>query len=551
MMTKAYSFSRFSTPAQSAGDSGRRQLAKAERFATERGLDLDTSLRLLGVSAYRGKHRKKGALAQFLDQIEAGEIAPGSCLIVENIDRLSRENPWDALPLMQQIINAGIVIVSLIDRKEYTLERMRTDPDLLKHLQTVLEKGWLESRDKGDRLQEVWAEKRAELIAGGKRKLTLQGPGWLDLIPDNPKVPLVGDWHFNERVETVRLAFELCIQGLGKEAIVRSFNAEGRATFKGGDGWNASTLGFLLKDRRTIGELQLYTKVSGSRQPSGEPIKGYFPAAVDEDTFYRAQAEIAKRYCGARPGTKGKVPNIFIGVAQCQCGRAMEFRDRQGKGKPSPSSVYLACTGARRNHACENKARFPYVALEKLVLDWVTDIKVSDDDADKSAIAALKLTGKEAERDDTKRRLNAAYSKWEGEEDDNLKSMLYASVQRYSAALPTIEAEIAELTETVRATKRDVIDDQRATVRKFRDQLATAEGDDLFAMRAKLAASLRQVIDHIEFEDGPFTVYLRGSTKAYRFRDGRYSHVVDVEGSSWLKLPSAPEKKAMGWFEPV
>ncbi len=548
-MITAYSFTRFSTPAQTKGDSVRRQLAKAERFAAERGLNLDTSLRLNGVSAFKGKHRKKGALAEFLAQIEAGEIARGSFLIVENIDRLSRENPWDGFPLMQQIINAGVVVVSLIDGIEYSLERLRSQPELMNTLQAVLTKGYRESRDKADRLQEVWAEKRAELVAGGRRKLTRQGPGWLDLIPDDPTEPLVGEWRFNERLGIVQRAYALCIAGLGKEAIVRQFNAEGLKSFKGGDGWNASTLALLLSDRRVIGELQLYTKVSGSRQPIGEPIKGYFPAAIDEDTFYRAQAEIAKRWCGAQPGNKSKVPNIFVGTAQCRCGRKMEFRDRQGRCKPSPSSVYLTCTGARRSHECDNTARFPYVALEMLVLDWVTDIQVSDEDANKAAVTALKLTGKEAERDDTKRRLNSAFAKWEAEEDDHLKAMLYASVQRYSAALPKIDAEIAELAEVVRTTKRSAIDDQRANVRRFREQLASAQGEAPFEMRAKLAAALRQVIDHIEFEDGPFTVYLRGSKKAYRFRDGRFSHVIDVEGSSWLKLPSAAEKKAAGWFE--
>ena len=83
-MAKAYSFTRMSTPAQLKGDSLRRQLAKAERWAEARKIPLDTSLRAIGISAFKGVHRTKGALATFLQKIEAGEIDSGDFLIVEN-----------------------------------------------------------------------------------------------------------------------------------------------------------------------------------------------------------------------------------------------------------------------------------------------------------------------------------------------------------------------------------------------------------------------------------------------------------------------------------
>lgn len=55
-MPKAYSYKRFSTPGQLEGDSLRRQTSKAEKYATEHGLELDTTLNLedLGRSAFKG-----------------------------------------------------------------------------------------------------------------------------------------------------------------------------------------------------------------------------------------------------------------------------------------------------------------------------------------------------------------------------------------------------------------------------------------------------------------------------------------------------------------
>ncbi|MBB5709681.1 DNA invertase Pin-like site-specific DNA recombinase [Sphingomonas xinjiangensis] len=490
-------------------------------------MTLDTSHRDLGLSAYKGTNRHKGALASFLGKIESGEIERGSYLIVENLDRLTREDVLSAVSLFLRIIEAGIVVATLNDDMIYSTRTIIDRPNDLTVSISAFIKGNREQKDKAERLKEAWDNKRSELGPGIRKKLTRQGPGWLCLIADDPTDPLVGEWHFNERAATVRRIFSLCVEGLGKEAIARRLNAEGERPFKHGDGWGMSAIAEILKDRRTIGELQLYTKVDGPRRPIGDPIKGYFPAVISDELFYLAQAEIAKRHSGASPGKTGKVPNIFVRLAHCQCRRSMEYRDRQSRS--SPASVFLTCSGNRRGHQCQNSARFPYARLENLVLDWVTDIKVSDTEANNADIAGLKLNAKEAERDDTKRRLASAFAKWEQEEDGTIKDMLYASIQRYSAALPTIQAEIVELDETVRTTKRSVIDARRATVRKLRDEMVGVSGAALFDMRAKLAAALRRVIDRIEFHsDGAFDVTLRGGLKCYRFADGKFVKAIDL-----------------------
>lgn len=51
---KAYSYIRMSLERQSYGDSERGQLELSESYAAEHGLDLDTSHRDIGVSAYKG-----------------------------------------------------------------------------------------------------------------------------------------------------------------------------------------------------------------------------------------------------------------------------------------------------------------------------------------------------------------------------------------------------------------------------------------------------------------------------------------------------------------
>src|ERR1700693_1779651 len=114
----AYSYIRFSSPEQAKGDSIRRQTEAAREWCQRNGLCLEetTTLLDLGKSAYTGEHRKnpdRHALAGFLKLVEAGKVPRGSYLIIENLDRLSREHERDALRLWMDLLDHGVNIVQL------------------------------------------------------------------------------------------------------------------------------------------------------------------------------------------------------------------------------------------------------------------------------------------------------------------------------------------------------------------------------------------------------------------------------------------------------
>jgi DNA invertase Pin-like site-specific DNA recombinase len=92
----AYSYLRFSTSEQAHGDSRRRQLVLAERYAAAHGLTLDgrLSFRDLGVSAFRGRNARVDALSSFLEAIELGLVPRGSTLLIESLDRLAGFTSW-------------------------------------------------------------------------------------------------------------------------------------------------------------------------------------------------------------------------------------------------------------------------------------------------------------------------------------------------------------------------------------------------------------------------------------------------------------------------
>lgn len=165
---KAYSYIRFSTPAQAKGDSHDRQTDKAARYAAENGIELDTELTLtdFGVSGYRGKNVRKGALRVFLDAVEEGRVAKGSYLLVENLDRLTRDEIGEAMPLFMQIVNAGVVVVTLTNREAYSRERLRKEPYAIYGVISELIRANQESFYKGQRVADAKERNRIRLAKG-------------------------------------------------------------------------------------------------------------------------------------------------------------------------------------------------------------------------------------------------------------------------------------------------------------------------------------------------------------------------------------------------
>ena len=135
MQCTAFSYTRFSTLKQKQGDSGRRQIESARKYAAERGYILDESMRLtaanppgqVGISA-------KGLWMNSLKRIESKTIPRGSILIVESPDRVSRQRFSEAYPTYQRILSAGIEIhfLSIRERGKYKHQRTAATRRLLK-----------------------------------------------------------------------------------------------------------------------------------------------------------------------------------------------------------------------------------------------------------------------------------------------------------------------------------------------------------------------------------------------------------------------------------
>lgn len=254
-------------------------------------------------------------------------------LICESLDRLNRQAPLDALAPFIGLINAGITLVTLTDRQQFTRQSMADDGGLrLLGSLIVMLRAHEESATKSKRVRAAWERKRREADV---RKLTKTCPAWLRLSPDRSQFEII-----EERADVVRMIFVETTAGVGKGSIAARLNAAGVTAFRGKNGWHASYIQKLLSSDAAAGTYQPHTMEEGRRVPIGPPILGYFPPIVDQTLLLKARAAIITRRTGAA-GRKGSAfRNILTGIARCAaCGGSMTYVGKGGLALRHVSSL--------------------------------------------------------------------------------------------------------------------------------------------------------------------------------------------------------------------
>jgi len=349
---KAYSYVRFSTPEQAKGDSRRRQYKAAIEYADKHDLELvkDSDFAFLdaGVSAYRGSNvnRVTSSLGRFYDYVKEGKISPGSYLLVESLDRLSREQVTEALPRFLDLLNSGIIVVTFGDGTVY-----RKSAETMQLVMSIfhMSRAHSESSVKGRRVSDAWQQKQALARSEGL-PLGAACPQWLSFDGKAYKV-------IAERASVVKRVFELTVKGYGQRAIVKLFNGEGVPAFgsekrnKSGL-WGSSSVAKILANRSVLGEYQPNTWTEGRRRISGEPIKGFYPAVIDDELYYAALHSRSSRNISKVTKTTSNF-NVWAKIAVCaHCKSPMHLVN---KGKPPKGQKYLRCSKSVKG-ACINRS---------------------------------------------------------------------------------------------------------------------------------------------------------------------------------------------------
>jgi DNA invertase Pin-like site-specific DNA recombinase len=488
MKPRAFSYLRMSTAAQLAGDSLRRQLAAARDYADKNGLDLqeDDQLRDIGVSAFKGANVGEGAaLGEFMAAVRTGRVPPGSVLLVEDLDRLSRQAILKSVGLLIELLTSGITIATLSNGRTYTAAS--NSGDLILSI-ISMERAYDESRMKQVRSLAVWKNKREGAHA---RPLTKVAPKWLQLSTDRSHFEVI-----KERAAIVRRIFEESASGLGIFSIAERLNREGVRPFGGtrgpGRGWHCSYISKILSNRAVLGEMQPCECIDRRhRRPVGEPVTDYYPRIIDDELFFRARAGLnQRRGGGGRKGTN--FANIFAGgmlrCAYCKFGMIRENKGRKGRASFRCGCVRIGIECARTRWSCDD--------LETSFLSFVSEIDLASiigDDHGKGAeiehrIVALR--GKLAELDLLRDRTFETLQKTT-DTDYVARKLNELKVQRTSIEndLHAAEAEKAGL-----ESSRLDADEMRPLIDRIR---ASSGGDDVYRLRSAVASRLRSIIDTV------------------------------------------------------
>ena len=346
-MRKAYSYIRMSSDKQLRGDSLRRQLELSAEYAKANNLEIVDSIdgkpfKDIGVSGFRGMNSSSGVLSTFLQFLQDGKIEQNSVLLVESLDRLSRDNITNALTQFLNIINFGIEIVTLADNQKYTKELVDKNVGTLFVSLGIMFRANEESETKSRRLSAAWNNKRS---LAGQKPLTKIAPAWLKHSEDDNKFHLI-----NERAEVIKKIFDLCANSCGLWSITRYLNEHKIPVFGKSLIWNRSYIKKIISNRAVLGEYQPYTTIDGKRTPAGDPTIDYFPRVIPDELFYLAAAAIEKRTVNAA-GRKGRTfTNLFSGLLFCKaCGYRMSVRDR---GAAPKGGKTLICNNKLQGGGC-------------------------------------------------------------------------------------------------------------------------------------------------------------------------------------------------------
>lgn len=532
--SRAYSYIRFSTPEQLKGDSLRRQLRKGQKYCEKRGLILDESLSLqdLGLSAYHGVHVEKGALGVFLELVCTGRIPTGSFLIIENLDRFSRQKPRVAMRMFLDLIDAGVTIVTLTNEKEHSAKSLDNDPDSLASSLGEMIRAFGESDRKAGLLADAWEEKRVQASDGGP-KLTAKCPAWLKLSEDRSHFIV-----FEERAEIIRLVFKMKLDGKGTKQIAREFNTTPNFPWmpvspkhEKVHGWWPSYIEKILRFRAVIGEYQPHRLVGRKREPIGEPIRNYYPAIVPEDLFYEVQAlfkTVPNKKKGGTvglPGGNSRNGNLFVHIAKCgYCGASMHFLDK------SPGTYYV-CSSALRRAGCKFTS-VKYPPIEEAVLRYCLGLDPAEllpgHEERESRIRTLQgqLTTTQAKIEEAEEHAENLLDQIEGTKPKELRDRYEARLQSIldeQSALKAHKEALQREFEIVSRSDQDVRERLESLAQLF-DAMKTLTGQELVNLKLRLRQEVKRLIKRIAiYAEG----YPRITKLVAKALADTYNHVVN------------------------
>lgn len=513
----AISYARFSSGVQAKGDSFRRQTEASEKYAAEHGLILDKSLTYsdLGVSAFDRSNIRKGELGLLLQAVKEGKIPEGATLIVESLDRLSRADPWSALGIFTEIIQAGLTLVTLGDGQVYS--RGSIDGQKLILSISVMQRAHEESAIKSRRGIASWEQKRKVAISEGVL-MSRRAPAWIDVRIENG----IRTASLNpDREPVVMKIIEMAERGIGNATIIRKLHAETIPAWSKTGRWQPSYIQKMLDSIALYGAIEL----------KNETVENYYPAIIDKSRFYYLKSLRSARATRKTTNRKGRdVTNLFSGLLKCgYCGSACNIGGYKSL-KSGYQRKYVACQGARTGATSCRMHTWFLDELEPKILFWLTTLDIEKivgehrySDAEKESALLVEL---ERQKVHTARKIENIISAIE-EGGKSLVPKLHA----LEFELSSVDEEIKIQTQRIAALALTPSGSSRMKwiALLFRKLKLATDPVELRLLREQLSASIASIVEKI-------VLYPLG----HNARETREDRFIDIELKDGTKLRIDP-----------
>ncbi|WP_165840005.1 recombinase family protein [Motiliproteus coralliicola] len=366
---RLYSYIRWNTDKQSSGSTHARQLKQARDLATEYDLELVEMIDE-GLSSFKGMNKERGALGDFLRACEAGAIAKGSWLVVENLDRLSRAKIEDSVRLLLDLLQY-VNIITGMDNQVYRLdanpaEKMVSMVTSIMLFSRANEESETKRKRTNASAQIIIDEHRQGKRAPNGSAYAIKSVGsnvwWSDTtgntVEKHPKY-----------FEVAQKVAEMMLQNIGNYRIVTFLNEnypppKAPKQKRDKERWSVNMINKFASSRALIGEKSL--KIDDVT----EVIPDYYWPVLTEEQFYKLRHIKENKKVTTR-GESNLSLVSGLGIAKCgHCGSSMTKYTHRRTGRLR----YQCLGGQTQTTSC--KAWSVYASLLEDTLVWMCAHKV-------------------------------------------------------------------------------------------------------------------------------------------------------------------------------
>jgi DNA invertase Pin-like site-specific DNA recombinase len=229
-------------------------------------------------------------------------------LLVESLDRLSRERPFKAAHQLEEILAGGVKVVTLCDGKTFDENSLDNIGDVIKAICSMAI-AHEEVARKSKRIKESWVGRYEKAKSGEIISRNL--PAWLEMKNGRPVKR-------SKVVVHIRRIYELAASGVPKTEIARILNREKVPTLNDLKGrkqkaktyWQDVSIGKLLTGKAVLGTLKT---VHGD-------VENYYPAIIDPPL----RAKVL-RICRTHKSNRGRQTDNYTNLLRkigfdCQTG---------------------------------------------------------------------------------------------------------------------------------------------------------------------------------------------------------------------------------------